>query len=209
MNLKIDSWIHCNWNIFQALTKDSPQFKQEPMIAYRKLPTLGNLLTKATVLYPSQGPKPKTVISFCKKTPGSCSHCKDIYKGKQIKSTANGNIFDRLSIPTVGYLTCQIPHMIYCITCKRCKHQYVGQTSRKLRDRMYEHKRSITNPSGQDTPVRRHFTQQGHNVSHLSFQVLEWIQSNPASSKTYRLKIENWWIWSLKTLHPFGINQMM
>ena len=208
-NLQIDSWIRRNWNIFQALTNDAPQFRQKPMIAYRKLPTLGNLLTKATVLYPAPGPKPKTKPLFCKKSPASCSHCKDIHRGRTIKSTANGKLFERLSIPTVGYLTCQIPHVIYCITCKKCNHQYVGQTSRKLRDRMYEHKRSITNPKVEPTPVSRHFSQKGHNVNHLRFQVLEWIQSDPKTSYTHRLRRENFWIWSLKTLHPYGINQMM
>ena len=42
-------------------------------------------------------------------------------------------------------VTCESSNLIYCIECKTCKIQYVGQTKRKIKFRLGEHLRSIRN----------------------------------------------------------------
>ena len=43
----------------------------------------------------------------------------------------------------------------------------------------------------------------------MVFSVVEWIQKDPTSSKSFRLIRENYWIWTFRSLHPYGLNQMM
>ena len=50
---------------------------------------------------------------------------------------------------------------------------HVGQTSRALRKRIYEHKASFQK-DGQIIPVSHHFNNDGHNHRHMQFPVLEW-----------------------------------
>ena len=53
------------------------------------------------------------------------------------------------------------------------KKHYVGESSRALRKRMYEHKASVQK-DGQPTPVSCHFNNDGHSHKHMQLTVLEW-----------------------------------
>ena len=53
-----------------------------------------------------------------------------------------------------GKKICMIKKCIYLIECKICKQQYIGQTHRILKTRVYEH---MTNKNG---PVYKHFEDQ-------------------------------------------------
>ena len=44
--------------------------------------------------------------------------------------------------------------MVYLVTCRRCKKQYVGKTEQALRQRHYGHRREIELRS---TPLGKHF----------------------------------------------------
>ena len=74
---------------------------------------------------------------------------------------------------------------------------------------MYEHKYDVKTFLTKKTPVSKHYNMKGHASSDMKFSVVEWINQDPESSKDFRLKRENFWIWSFRSLHPFGLNQMM
>ncbi len=77
----------------------------------------------------------------CGKDCLGCSFVDD--KGIVTSTTMNWNYFPLINVDAeVNCLTCNV---IYVITCKKCGMQYVGQTSRKLKDRVLEHRRSILN----------------------------------------------------------------
>ena len=99
----------------------------------------------------------------------------------------------------LSYLTCDSENVIYCITCTKdngnCKThpQYIGQTGRKAVKRFSEHKNSISPNS--ITAVGQHFSESGHNFSHLQFIPFEQIKSNNpwvrlAREKFYIRKLE-------------------
>jgi hypothetical protein len=44
-------------------------------------------------------------------------------------------------------MNCITKNVIYVVTCKKCELQYVGQTSRRLKDRALEHRLSIIKQS--------------------------------------------------------------
>ena len=198
-----------NWNILKSNPRLLNIFSQEPMVAYKRQPNLRDILTSNLVQYPPQTLEAKkdTPQSICTKSPAKCKYCQILLKTGEIQCTATGRTIKRYS-PDKGYLTCKIKNVIYCITCKICKLQYIGQTSRSLSDRMYEHQYSVGNPKIK-TPVSSHFELPNHKKTDMTFQVVEWINQDPKSSNEKRLRRENYWIWNFKTLDPYGINMMM
>ena len=104
-------------------------------------------------------------------------------------------------------VTCNSKNVIYYWKCTKtnCKDfpncEYIGQTSRKFKDRLAEHrdypKRDVlTEPSGE------HFTKRGHNVSHLKGLVLEKIRNSDPSIIKAR---EHFYIRKFDTFHS-GLN---
>ena len=48
----------------------------------------------------------------------------------------------------------QTSNVVYLVTCRRCKKQYVGKTEQALKQRHYGHRREI---ELQSTPLGKHF----------------------------------------------------
>jgi hypothetical protein len=97
------------------------------------------------------------------------------------------------------------------MTCLKCLSQYVGETLRPLKKRMYEHMRTINNfgQTGiQATPVSEHFNIICKRPPKYMFQIIETIRGDPKleATMTHRRKRETFWILTLRTLEPFGIN---
>ena len=110
------------------------------------------------------------------------------------------------------YITCKKSNVIYLITCRSCKLQYVGETGRKVRNRMYGHCYLIRkNSDSRSTPVSVHFNKAGHKISDISFQVIERcpIKEDLTATDTYRKRREKFWMWQLRTIAPAGINHMV
>ena len=110
------------------------------------------------------------------------------------------------SFPISQTLNCESHNIIYLVTCTKtgCLQQYVGETGRKHQDRAPEHFRDITNNikkielkegGRKDTPVSRHFSENNHNASHFSIQVIEKCKKEDTA---YRKTRENFWELTLK-----------
>jgi hypothetical protein len=111
-------------------------------------------------------------------------------------------------MPNVQTVSCELSNIIYFITCKICKLQYIGETGRPLRQRIYEHIYSITKAVTKDTPVSRHFHAPHHGPNDLVFHIIEdcnlLLENNDPTSQCKRREL--FWIWTLKTIHPYGIS---
>ena len=96
---------------------------------------------------------------------------------------------------------------MYLITCNLCKKQYVGQTQNQLRIRTVCHKYDIRHEV--DTPVTNHFNLPGHSLEE-NVKIIPIEQPPILGSKTetdlLRLEREAFWIRTLETKKPFGIN---
>lgn len=106
-------------------------------------------------------------------------------------------------------VTCKSSNLIYCLSCKQCGQQYVGQTQQTLMKRVYAHIYSI-NTKG-ETSVARHFNMHAHNgVSDLKTHVLEFVHSHPDKKETQSIRdtLELKWIHRLRTVFPSGMNVM-
>lgn len=105
------------------------------------------------------------------------------------------------------YLTCRTSNVVYGISCKVCNRLiYIGQTSRNLRARIFQHLSSIR--CGYDHPLANHFRKPGHSVEDLRFQGIEYLPAvGDCQRNTERLEnLEYKLIQRFSTYKPNGEN---
>ena len=104
-------------------------------------------------------------------------------------------------------MNCDSVNVVYLIICNLCKKQYVGQTQNQLRIRTDCHKYDIRHEV--NTPVANPFNLPGHSLEE-NFEIVPIEQPLILGSKTetdlLRLEREAFWIRTLETKKPFGIN---
>ena len=73
----MNSWFKKNWNILHSNYSNRELFKSTPMIAYKRQPTLRDIITTAKVEYPKKEIiKNKLYPAVCKKSPAKCTRCR-------------------------------------------------------------------------------------------------------------------------------------
>ena len=127
-----------------------------------------------------------------------CLTCPYINERKSVKSGKfNWSIKESVN--------CDTYNIIYLISCDKynCQEKYVGESERKLRNRLCEHIGYI-NSKNMKTPTGKHFNQPGHSVSNLRITILEKIKNlNPL----YRKEREKYHIRKFNTFYN-GMNRM-
>ena len=98
---------------------------------------------------------------------------------------------------------CQSQNVVYLATCEQCKIQYVGQTGRKLHERIMEHLRYIK--SGINA-LGIHYlnSRRCESGRDLKFQVIEKVYPELEAN---RLQRESFWIRKLDTKES-GLNTL-
>ena len=77
-------------------------------------------------------------------------------------------------------IDCQTEDVLYVITCKKCKIQYLGQTKRSGEKRMIDHLNTVRNNNFTNAPVGVHFRSEQHSHADLTMTPYERIFStNP------------------------------
>ena len=124
-------------------------------MGFRRLPNLRYLLTSSTMTYPAKpSTNPRAHIPVCTNK----TYCPKIKKVEQITSFQTNQVFKCKSLPPKHKLTCELNNAIYIIRCNKCGLQYIGETKRPFRNRMYEHQTSVQKfQPEKSTPVSRHF----------------------------------------------------
>ena len=167
-------------------------------------------MTSNTVTY---APKNKNVISelppVCSRL-AKCTYCPLINKQYEFTSTHTGKTHKLKTLPEKHRITCEIYNIVYLIECSKCKKQYIGETSRQFRKRIYEHIASAKNSEKIVTPVSKHFSSENHSFKHMKFSVVQWLgnRNDPEMTIKRRL-VENRFIWNIPTVAPIGINQFI
>ena len=133
-----------------------------------------------------------------------CRYCSKLDKSGNISCNVTGKTYSaKLNI------TCNSNNLIYCISCKTCQKQYVGQTKNEVKERFKCHFYSIDHPQKSDTIVGRHFSAPGHNgINDVTIHVLEFIQAPSETPTAHRMRdnAERTWIHRLSSLAPNGLN---
>ena len=139
---------------------------------------INNLLTnnfKLTKLY-------KYKTSKCNEL--NCITCKFIYE----KNSINLN-YHNLKLNLLNNATCNTENIIYIIICKKCKLYYVGETYKKLKERIAQHLNHIFNfipyEKYYDKIVAKHFRTDNHSLNDFNVCV---FKSNFINSKERKEK---------------------
>ena len=106
-------------------------------------------------------------------------------------------------------ISCKSHNLIYCITCKVCNKQYIGQTKNRIQDRFKGHFNNIRNNDLH--PIGKHFNEKDHHgIRDVSISVLCWIYhpSNTEKASRERDYKELQYIHNFSTVLPFGLNSM-
>ena len=209
-NPNIRKFIHQNWNIIENTEELNNIFPEKPLIGFRRLPNLRNMLTSNTIAYPpTQKQSIKELPPVCTRL-GKCTYCPLIQKRDSFSSNYTKTVHKTINLPPKHRLTCEIYNIIYLIECTKCNKQYVGETSRQFRKRIYEHIASAKNSNKIITPVSKHFSTKNHSYKNMQFSVIQWLGNENNPNMTVKRKaVENSYIWNIPTVAPIGINQFI
>ena len=125
-----------NWDILKCSSVTKEPIHEKSCFRYRKCPNLKDILACAK-LKPKRDVKPhpksaKGRRNECKTR--NCNHCPMLSHTGRIISTYTG-----MEYSCKKNVACKSSNLIYCIQCKTCKMQYVGETSTTIMKRMEGH----------------------------------------------------------------------
>ena len=139
-----------------------------------------------------------------------CTYCPLIKKLEEYKSNHTKKTIQCRNLPQKNRITCEIYNIVYIIQCTKCQKQYIGETSRPFRKRIYEHIASCKKAEKIITPVSKHFSTNNHTHKNMWFSVVQWLGNENSPKMTQlRRKAENRYIWDIPTVAPIGINQFI
>lgn len=133
---------------------------------------------------------------------GRCTQCNFTQKTKTFNHPRTGKTY-----AIKGTITCNTSNVVYMLKCP-CGLAYIGKTTRPLKNRISEHRSNIRN-NDPKSPVAVHFSQAHHNVSTLRYLGIEQVKiSNRGGDlNALLLKREAFWIYTLNTISPKGMNE--
>ncbi|OCT94642.1 hypothetical protein XELAEV_18012324mg [Xenopus laevis] len=135
----------------------------------------------------------------------SCITCQHMKISKEFKSTVTNTSFK-----IRDYINCNTSTVVYLLTCLKCQKQYVGCTSRTLKERIREHLSQIKNPKTvEKSNITRQFSRcNGSDKACFSVQGIEKVRLGNRGGNLAGLlaKRELFWIFYLHTRLPLGLN---
>ena len=173
-------------------------FPQPPLTAYKRQKNISDYIIRAKVP-PNNIIRPRRMLFGMRKcNKPYCPACPYIEECKSVKANHfNWNISDNVN--------CESYNIVYIIHCTKenCQQKYIGESYRKLKDRLLEHQGYINNRKLK-TATGFHFNQPGHSISNLKISILEKVKS---VDLLYRKEREKYLIHKFNTFYK-GINQM-
>ena len=174
-------------NIF-VKAKHSPTPSETSLI-------LQKCTSTTNILPTSPHPKSKPLITPTPRKCGQkkCATCQHFNTKQYFRSTVTKRCFR-----VKGNYSCNSTNIIYLITCKKCMKQYVGLTTKTLRERINHHRSTIIRKMKRY--ISSHFSLLDHNINDLTVQIIDSTHPNSLA------QTEQFWINTLKTTQPLGLN---
>lgn len=199
-NPRLKDIILDNWKMLQHSEECKKLFSEPPIFAYRRERNLRDMLIHSKFSTENvTNHDTRFTQRICERR--NCKYCNILDTKTHFSSNTTGATFKKKC-----KYDCETSNVIYLINCTKCHKQYVGQSKRSFRKRMYEHMRYIK--ENIDQPTGKHFNLPEHRPSHAQFEIIEVIKSDPDDPRTadLRNKLEQSWIMKLRTIRPRGIN---
>ena len=130
-------------------------------VGYRRPKNLRDYLVKAKLPTTEEGKKqtePSSPRAKCDNT--KCRYCSRLNKTGRVTSHTTGR-----SYTCMKNVDCTSNNLVYCINCKKCGKQYIGQTKNTLKTRFQSHFYLIKHQKNEHE-VPRHFNMKGHKHIH-------------------------------------------
>ena len=197
-NPNLNKIINKHWHLVEKCNNNQT-FLDKPLVAYRRNKSLSDKLVRAK--WDPNPTKGTTQTTSPCKTPWKCNFCPKKSNTGKYTSSVTGRTYTG---PT-NY-TCRTQNVVYLITCKQCKEQYVGETYRTFGERMKEHMRYIQKPWVYNTPTGDHFNLPNHSSNDFQCQVIHILNTTPIRNDKRRTNMEESIIDRLKTRKPRGMN---
>ena len=112
-------------------------------------------------------------------------------------------------------VNCNSTNIVYLITCNHCNLQYIGQTGRRLKDRVSEHLKYIRKGRGGCPLLTKHFNYEENCFDGgFSVSILEKL-SGPGQTNagvvdsqkvSGRRDRESEWMKIIRSVYPYGMN---
>ena len=130
-------------------------------------------------------------------------------------STSTHRIYDAV-VPDAAHVDCKSVNLIYLITCRKCKLQYVGETVQMIRERIGKHNSCIRHPANDNSCriLSDHFNEGYCRGATFSVHIIEKLpgdgrdengKTDPTITNLRRKKEKDWML-ALRTVYPFGLN---
>ena len=194
-----------NWHQLTRSNDTKYIFDTKIIFGHRRSKNLCEMLVHEKVNYPPKPTNmdtPSPVVHQSPCTTKKCRYCPRLNTtGRITCSVTNREYSSKIRVD------CKSSNLIYCITCKICKIQYIGQTKRRLMDRFQGHFYNINSRNQKDV-VGHHFNQPGHNgISDIEIHIVDFIHAHPESTKAIRRTIERNWQYRMHSNAPQGLNK--
>ena len=187
-----------NLNLLYMNDEVKNTFTPGPMVSFRASRKLSSYLVRAK-LYPL---KRNVGSRKCGKTCGrKCEVCHNIQNSDTFQSSMTNETFI-----INHHLNCDSKCLIYLLTCKTCSKQYTGETTDHFRYRWNNYKANDRKfqrgePCMQEH-LFEHFYSEGHNgfLDDVSVTLIDKTDGKDPKKREY------YWMRTLKTLTPDGLN---
>ena len=113
-NPNIKKFIHSNWNMIEHCDELKKIFTLKPLIGFRRLPNLRDILTKIKISYPPKNHLRDEKPKICTRL-GRCTYCPRLTKISEFKSHHTGATHKCINLPKNTWLICEISNIVYLI----------------------------------------------------------------------------------------------
>ena len=164
-----------NWDILGHSCSTRELHNKKVITAYRRPKNLRDILVRARLPRPRDKPKNLTGGPCNPCNTKSCRYCPRLNKSGRVKCTASNREY-----VAKHNITCKSSNIVYCLTCKCCGIQYVGQTKNRLMDRFQAHFYNISH-NRQESEIGKHFNLPNHRgLEDVEIHILDFIHAHPA-----------------------------
>ena len=185
--------IHKHFHLLKTNDRLKKSFPDAPMVAFRRLPNLGDRLIHSNTNTTDQE---EPILKKCG-TPRCqcCQHFKESEKieinGKTHRYNQGGN--------------CKTENLIYTLKCRKCHLSYIGESKQRLHQRLNGHREAVRKvKKGQklnddyiDTGAALHFGQEDHEFQRdVEVQIVE---KGSWGTPGERKEKESFWICHFRT----------
>ena len=179
----------------ETLQQNDKLAKLNIITAYKIAPNLKKILVRSK--FRGGRHEERTGGKFTKCTSIKCQMCTTYSdENSRVRSSTNGQSF-----LIKHRLNCNSANIIYLISCKKCAMQYIGETGRRLRDRLNDHCSAIR--TQKPTAIAIHFNSENHTITDLKITAIE---QNKTWRDEDRKASEKHWITKINSAYPYGLN---